>query len=373
MRNPLVPVSNPPAGNSFVGRRSAYSRRNTRRITTELDFALGTPAANSPHTQEKIPTMATGLTASLARTAANYLIEPERLVVVGVDTADKAGDHPLLATKGEADRLKQSQVLEESLVLNIMAVGVRKAIFVRRNGDKFEVQDGRRRILHAREANKRLRAMKREPIKVEMVIKKVTDEQAFTHSRIDNRHHLPETPIQTTEAATKMIALGQTEEEVAAALGIGVPMLKIYLSLNDCAPQLRKAVEDGKLSPTAASKLVNLSREEQVEAFEKLAQNGEPITVAKTSAVRSASVSAKKNGRAPAKEVSVVPPRRTLSKLLELREAGAEELKEVDVAKGFWDGVSFALGKLNPKQVKGMTKAIHAATAKKSKASAANA
>lgn len=309
--------------------------------------------------------MASGATADLKRGQSSYWIAPEELVVIGVDTPHKGGEHALLRTKGEEERLRAPLV--PAMTTSIMHVGVRMTVFVRRNGDHFEVVDGRRRVLHARAANVLLREQKKDPIQVRFEVKQGTDDQIFAMSRLDNRHHMDESPLLTAEAAALMI--DKMDEETAAAhLGIGVPMLRIYLSLNDLVPEVRSAIVNGveispgvhaQLSPTAAAKLAKLPREEQLPALQEMVK-AKDLSVANAAATR-ATFRAKREKptsgtRTPA------PQKRVLTKLVD----NASDL-EVDVTPDFWAGVNFALGRLNPKQIKGMTTAIRAVSTAKSK------
>lgn len=288
--------------------------------------------------------MATGVTSTLQRGASAYLIEPEKLVVRGVDTPESD------VSSVQLSRLKQP--LNEATVLSIMAVGVQKTIFVKRDGDTLVPWEGNRRTLHAREANRRLVKKGLEPVKVKIEIKSASDEQIFALQRLNNRHHLDESPLQTAEAAAIMLEK-MSEADVAAFLGFGVPMLHIYLALNDLHPKLKEEIAKGVLSPTAGAKLAGLKRDEQVGAFETMKESGE-LTVAAAAAVRA---SVRKNGNGHGKggkpEVVLAPPRRVLAKLVEQR-------KDLDVKapKGFWEGVEFALGRRSARTITGMSAAI---------------
>ena len=197
--------------------------------------------------------MARGATAELKRGPNSFWTAPEDVIVVGIDTPHKAGEHALLRTKTEEDRLHAP--LNEAMVLSMMHMGVRKTIFVRRDGPHYEVVDGRRRVLHAREANRRRIKQGEEPIQLRFEIKQGSDDQLFAMSRVDNRHHMDESPLATAEAAALM-SEKMSEDQVAAILGIGVPMLRLYLSLNDLVPEVRSAITDGiEISPGVTASL----------------------------------------------------------------------------------------------------------------------
>lgn len=308
--------------------------------------------------------MASGATAALARGPSSYLIEPEKLIVRGVDTPE-SDVNPI-----QLERLRKP--LNEATVISMVYVGVQKTVFARRNGERFEVWDGNRRVLHAREANRRLRAEGKEPIKVRFEIRAVSDNELFALSRLNNRHQLDESPLQTAEAAAIMMQRGKSEEEVAAYLGLGVPMLRIYLALNDLHPDVRDAITAGvtlsngmhaTLAPTAAAKLARLSREEQVKALEEMLAKND-VTVAGAAAVRSNIRSAAK-GTKKEREIAPAPPKRVLTKLVEAKEElsipGVEDLD-------FFAGIEFALGRLPSNRIKGMNATLSKLTSKKQRA-----
>jgi ParB family chromosome partitioning protein len=80
-----------------------------------------------------------------------FAVDPDNLIIIGLDT-DDGPEHPLYD-----ERVKLP--LDESTVLNIMAIGVKEPVLVRKTDGNPEVVDGRRRTMHAREANRRLREL----------------------------------------------------------------------------------------------------------------------------------------------------------------------------------------------------------------------
>jgi ParB family chromosome partitioning protein len=373
----MHPPKKPPSTrNGFADRRKAYAKRNSRRTielvtalarisapanesssarhVTHLDYGHATPVSSL---NQELPIMASGVTSTLQRVSA-YAIEPEKLIVPGIDRPFR---------NAEEERLESERVnapLNEATVISMMLYGVQKTVFVRRDGDKLEVWDGKRRVLHAREANKRLKKAGAEGILVKIEVKAATDEQIFALQRLNNRHHVDESPLQTAEAAALMLSKGRGKDEVAAVLNIGVPMLDIYLKLNDLHQDVRESVATGEVSPTAAAKLASLPRDQQVTALAEMRKSGE-LTVAAAAATRSNIISRKAaNGPAkkPKSDITPPPPRRVLAKLVEHR----KEL-EVDVPRGFWDGVEFALGRMPARSIKGMQPAITQLTTPKGK------
>lgn len=78
-----------------------------------------------------------------------YKMSPEDITVIGLDTKDDES-HPLYDGRIHMP-------LEEDTVLNMMEHGVLVPIRVTKDGKSAIVIDGRRRVLHAREANRRLK------------------------------------------------------------------------------------------------------------------------------------------------------------------------------------------------------------------------
>lgn len=339
--------------NSFHQRRVAYARRHPAE-----------PEPRSPYYSRKDPFhMATGITKDLKRASA-YYADPGNLCIVGLDTPHKKGEHPLWDKRAFLPA-------DDSMVASILAHGVKKPVFVRINGDVLEVVDGRRRIINARAANAKIREMNEEAgterpfIEVPVILQKGTEAHLFGLARLLNRGQLEEDPLTTAEAAQKLIDQGQTEEQVATYLQIGAPMLKIYLSLLDLHPTVRKAVEDQRISMTAASKLAPLAREEQVEAFEKLlAEGGGEVTVKAAAAVR-AQKTAEKQGKEGG---TVAPPKKVIRKVVEKLEAG--EIETSDISDDFLLGAKWAAGMIDTKRVKGLSAVVRKATEKKAKKSA---
>src|SRR3989337_1776752 len=89
-----------------------------------------------------------------------FLVDPDDLVVIGLDTNAKSlNDHYLFdATVREP--------IDETLVASIMTHGIIQPITVQKDGDKILVVAGRRRVRHAREANVRLKKAGAPPVSV---------------------------------------------------------------------------------------------------------------------------------------------------------------------------------------------------------------
>jgi len=184
------------------------------------------------------------------------LFEPDDLILV----TDKK--HPLYDPRVDMD-------LSESLVLNVMVHGVIEPVIVRRNGDKVEVVDGRQRVRAAREASKRLKREGKAPLRVPAVVKRGDDATVFgvmasTFIRQD------ESPLEQARKIQRYVDMGRTEEDAAITFGVSRSTIRVRLALLDAAPEVRRALESGKLSVVHAAKLTKLPRDEQAEALPAL-------------------------------------------------------------------------------------------------------
>jgi len=190
-----------------------------------------------------------------------FMFDPEDLLIPD----DK--DHPLY------EYTQERLVLSEELVDSIMMFGVIEPIVVKKEGEAAVVVNGRRRVLAAREANKRLSDAGEDLITVYAVSRRGSDDDLFGVSLAANENRLDDSPLQKAEKAARYLArTGQDEKAAAVIFGVDVQTIKNWLALLECAPQVKKAVKKGTLPATAARKLSKLPRKEQVSALNKMEQ-----------------------------------------------------------------------------------------------------
>lgn len=257
-----------------------------------------------------------------------FSLDPDDVVVIGVDTQD--GREHSLWDKRSFDPL------EEATVRNIATYGVIEPIIVVKDGDKVIVADGRRRVLHAREAKKRQLAAGEITVMIPAVLKKGSDARIFGISRSANAHRKNDDAMTNAENAGRMMDLGASVDDVAVTFGVETQTVKIWLTLLDADASVKKAVQAGELAPSAAAKLAKLSREEQRKALIQMRAEGK-ITVAKASA----KVAASKNG----KTATPAPGKKILRRIAEDKRLPLDFIK----------GIRFALGDLSPRSVEGLT------------------
>jgi ParB family chromosome partitioning protein len=270
-----------------------------------------------------------------------FRVDPETLTIIGIDT-DDGPDHQLWD-----ERIKLP--IDEHMVLNIMDLGVREPIVVVVQG-KGEarvaaVVDGRQRVRHAREANKRLVKRGEPALQVPVIAEKGMSEQEQTLLSASLNEIRQNDPVMTKAAkAARMKARGSTFQQIASAFGITEQTVGLWVNINSLTDTVKRAISDGHITPTAAGQLAGLKPEEQkaalAELLEEAATSGEKPTVDKAKN----KVKSKKNGGAM---TVAAPQRRVLRRVVEF---GARVLSE-----DFLAGVRFAIGELNPKSVKGLT------------------
>lgn len=266
-----------------------------------------------------------------------FWMDPDDLVIIGIDTKD-----------GPEHRLWDERVklpLDEALIENLLALGVREPILVEVDGGKPLVVDGRRRALHARAANKRI-TDKRALLRVPVIGAKGTEEDKLDLLSVSlNEQRLNDTIMTRASKAARMQERGHTIEEIANAFGVNVQTSNMWLAIAGLAAPVRKAIDAGTVAPTAAAKLATLSKEEQVEALDGLIAEGGKVTVGRTTA---AANKRKKNGNADA---VVAPSKRALRRVVDRWESTDGEALSEDFVRG----VRFAIGDLNPASIAGLT------------------
>jgi ParB family chromosome partitioning protein len=208
-----------------------------------------------------------------------FAMDPEALTIVGLDTKD-GPEHPLYD-----ERVKKP--LLEGLVLNIMKYGVLEHVLVRKNGDQIEVLAGRRRVRHAREANKRLLAEGAVPVLVPCTVKRPKDAEALGILISENENREGDSPVVRAHKAQRLVDYGQSETEIAVTFGLTTQGVKNLLQVLELSPKVQKAIEAGSISYTAATELRDLTHNDQDVKLDELIASG-ATTVAEAKRQRTA-------------------------------------------------------------------------------------
>ncbi len=163
--------------------------------------------------------------------------------------------------------------LSEALVLSLMKIGNKVPINARRDGDRLIVVDGRQRVRAGVEANKRLKELGREPIRLKAVMERATEHDLFDTMIATNEIRQADSPLALARKVQKSLDMGRTIEECAITFGKEASSLKQLLAVLECAPAVQKAVMHG-LPITSAAKLVKLPHEEQVQMLGEMEAAG---------------------------------------------------------------------------------------------------
>ena len=262
-----------------------------------------------------------------------FAVDPYSLTVVGHDTKD-GPEHPLYD-----ERIKMP--LDKSMIANFRALGVKNPIRVKKDTDgKLLVVDGRRRVLHAREANRQLAREGEPELEVPVLQEKGSSTDLEMTSISLNEHRVQDEV--TTKAAKAVRMLHRTQdnyEAVANAFGVGVVTIKRWEKFNELPCNVTKSVTEGKITMSAAVKLHGLSDDDLNLALQELEQASKPTVEV---AERIAKV--RKDGGT--KKVSTLPKKPLLKKLAKLENTG--------VSEDFVKAIRWVIGDLQTSDVEGL-------------------
>lgn len=279
-----------------------------------------------------------------------FRVDPDTLTIIGVDTED-GPEHQLW---DERTKLP----LDEAMVKNIMALGVREPVILVIEGKGNErralVVDGRRRVMHLREANKRLSKRGEPRLDCPVVAEKGMSESEQMMLAASLNDIRTDDPVMVKAAkAARMKARGMPYGDIALAFGVETQTIALWVNINGLTDTVKKAVTDGRIKPTAAGALAGLTPEKQKETLAELLADAAAGVKPTVDRARH-KVKTKKGGSASQPPVEV-PQRRVLRRVVE---NGGEVLHEE-----FLKGVRFAIGDLNPKTIKGLTALMEAKAA----------
>lgn len=136
------------------------------------------------------------------------------------------------------------------LKASIKEKGVLQPILVREKEGQYEVVAGERRLKAARALNLD---------EVPVIIKNVSDQEAFVIALVENIQREELNPIEEAEAYRKLIeGFSYTQEEVAQAVGKDRSTISNLLRVLKLPVEIRKSVYDGKLSVGHARALLSV-------------------------------------------------------------------------------------------------------------------
>lgn len=185
--------------------------------------------------------------------------EPERLHLV----TDRS--HPLYDERIHLP-------LDESMILNIMNQGVLEPIIVWKDPETGLscVVDGRQRVRHTVEANKRLAAAGEDLLFVPAVTKRGSAVRMAQAMISANEIRRADTPLGRAKKMADALERGHDEDDLSLMFGVGVQTIRATLALLDATQAVKDAIESGAVTVTQARQLANLSPDEQREKVKEV-------------------------------------------------------------------------------------------------------
>ncbi|HBS2861933.1 TPA: hypothetical protein MAE71_005416 [Klebsiella variicola subsp. variicola] len=155
--------------------------------------------------------------------------------------------------------------ISEAMVLNIMDQGVLEPIIVWKDPETGLscVVDGRQRVRHTLEANKRLSKEGKEPLLVPAVAKRGSAVRMAQAMVSANEIRQADTPLGRAKKMADALDRGHDEDDLSLMFGVSVQTVRATLSLLDATQAVRDAVESGTVTVTQARQLGALPPEEQ--------------------------------------------------------------------------------------------------------------
>jgi len=197
-----------------------------------------------------------------------FLVDADLPVIIGLDTAHKEGEHPLYD-----ERIKLP--LQEGFVRNIQRYGNKEAVKIRKNGDVFEVIDGRQRTRAVREAKKRAEAAGEIVPRLKVELERGSEEDQVGIMISLNELRSANSPLVKAHKACRLLASGYSENDVALMFNVSVQNIRLWRKLEELAPAVKSAIDKEQIAAHAAIKLHELSHTEQtVKLTELLAEGG---------------------------------------------------------------------------------------------------
>lgn len=239
----------------------------------------------------------------------HFYADPERVSVIGL--AGKEGSGPLDTSHGKGEHpLWDERVdipVDVALAKNIKAYGVMESVKVRKNGkyppghplegeDIIEVIEGRQRTRSCRLAAKMAANDGTVAPLLKIEFQKTDEEGLFGIMISANEQRRDDLPSVKARKAARILAQGHPPAAVANMFGVTTTTVDRWTKFVELDKKVQSAVDQGKVSFTAATQLHGLSQEEQVTKLEELIAEGNTTV----EAVRRATPRSNGGARTPA-------------------------------------------------------------------------
>ena len=235
--------------------------------------------------------------------ATHFMMRPRDLTVIGLDTED-GPEHPLYD-----ERINLP--LDPDMVKNIRVRGVIETVRAVKDGDRVLVWSGRRRTVHAREADRLMEEAGEGKLLIPVLIEKGDQRDAFSRGLAANRFRVDDGVLASARQAKHALDMGGTTETVAADMAVSDQTIRNWVALLSAAPEVISAVERGELGATAALPLTGLSHDDQRKQLSDLKREaGEGVKL--TAALTKAKVG--RRGGRPGEAAARVTPKERVEK-----------------------------------------------------------
>jgi ParB family chromosome partitioning protein len=230
------------------------------------------------------------------------------------------------------------------MTLNMMAFGVLVPIIVTRDPESGDVLviDGRQRVRHALEANRRLAEQGRDLLLVPATTRKGDNDATLMGMTIaTNELRQADDPLVRAAKMQRLKNLGQDDAAVAVAFGCNTKTVTNTLALLDCNKVAQKAITQGFIGIGDALYLSRLTPAQQTAKVEEIVK----ATVGKEGHARAKAKRAVLATAASPGDKSAAPKmmgrKEIAAKLKEISECGPLDASE---RKGWREALEWALG-----------------------------
>lgn len=287
----------------------------------------------------------------------NY-IDPLKVTIPGLDTDHdcKPGGGGKRPHEGWEERSKYKP--QPDMVEIMAEIGVMTPVKLIRDGDTAYPEEGKQRTINLRAANELRVAKGLEPLMLPFIMgRKGAEGEVSFRGVVANYHRIYDSPmVQARQIHHFKEVMKYSYDKIAKGMMKDPKTIRDLHRLMDCSPKVQRAVDAGKIGYVAAAELSKLSTEEQDAELVKMGENG---SLSATDAKRTTkAVSAAKAGDTETAEANSykVPSKGILRKIIEAEKAREKPLLDPAALKM----LKCLAGKLHPKNVKGLLKAIEA-------------
>jgi ParB/RepB/Spo0J family partition protein len=253
--------------------------------------------------------MAKVLISDAAR-GSHFKLRPDQCTIVGLDTED-GPEHPLWDKRVRLP-------IDPGMVASIKARGVIQPIRVAVEDGVYYVVAGRQRVRSARVA-----CEQGAEVLIPAIADKMGDVERHAEiATIENAIRRDDSALDKAAEAQRALDREVPIAHVAMRFGVTVATIQNWIALLGLAAPVKKAIEAGTIAPTAAAKLADLPKADQVAALELAVQ------------------------ASPGKRVSVKSAQRVANPDAVMRPSKKAALAAMEAMRGTpWaDGVAWALG-----------------------------